>query len=522
MASSRFDQFLQWRATTEDPFVELDVSLAGLTDADLAQRAPAFAKALTAMQALEGGAIANADEKRQVGHYWLRAPAHAPDAAVGEEILANVQRIERFAIDVHAGRVRPPDGERFTKVVMVGIGGSALGPLLLADAFARPDAPATFFLFDNTDPDGMDRELARIGSLSDALILVASKSGGTPETRNGMAELQDACKRSGVMFPARAVALTMPGSALHRLAEEEGWLAAFPVWDWVGGRTSLFASVGLLPAALLGIDVRGLLAGAAAMDTATRRTELRTNPAVLLALLWHVQGGGRGDKAMVVLPYKDRLLLLSRYLQQLVMESLGKRLDRRGKVVHQGLSVYGNKGSTDQHAFVQQLRDGRADFFAVFVRVLRGRAGPSPIVGDGATSEDFLSGFWQGTRAALHEADRASATLTIAQLDERSFGAVIALFERAVGLYAELIDVNAYHQPGVEAGKKAAADVLHLQREVEAALDATPRSCVEIAQTIAADPYDVWPILQHLSANRDAIRRVGGDDPLESRFVRWK
>src|SRR4029453_13857532 len=103
---------------------------------------------------------------------------------------------------------------------------------------------------------------------------------------------------------------------------------------------------------------------------ATRRHDPQSNPSALMALMWHHATGGKGQKDMVVLPYKDRLLLFSRYLQQLVMESLGKELDLQGRRVNQGLSVYGNKGSTDQHAYVQQLRDGVANFFVVFIRVL--------------------------------------------------------------------------------------------------------------------------------------------------------
>ena len=107
-----------------------------------------------------------------------------------------------------------------------------------------------------------------------------------------------------------------------------------------------------------------------ACDAATRVHDTRKNPAALLALMWYHATGGKGEKDMVVLPYKDRLLLFSRYLQQLVMESLGKELDLEGERVDQGIAVYGNKGSTDQHAYVQQLRDGVNNFFAVFVRVL--------------------------------------------------------------------------------------------------------------------------------------------------------
>ena len=169
---------------------------------------------------------------------------------------------------------------------------------------------------------------------------------------------------------ANAVAITMPGSQWIRLAAAEDWLAQFPMFDWIGGRTSVLSAVGLLPAALQGLDVDGLLTGAAACDEATRQHDLRRNPAALMALMWYHATGGKGQKDMVVLPYKDRLLLFSRYLQQLIMESLGKQFDLLGRRVDQGLTVYGNKGSTDQHAYVQQLREGVPNFFAVFIRVL--------------------------------------------------------------------------------------------------------------------------------------------------------
>src|SRR5262249_46488064 len=139
-------------------------------------------------------------------------------------------------------------------------------------------------------------------------------------------------------------------------------------------------------AALQGIDIQGILDGARAMDAVTRSKEPLRNPSALLALMWYHAGGGRGAKDMVVLPYKDRLELFSRYLQQLVMESLGKEHDLNGRVVHQGIAVYGNKGSTDQHAYVQQLRDGVNNFFVTFIEVLRDRRARSMPVDPGVTS----------------------------------------------------------------------------------------------------------------------------------------
>jgi glucose-6-phosphate isomerase len=518
--SRGLQDYLRWRCALEDPFVELDLSHSGLSDQDLQQREGALTAALDAMVKLEAGGIANPDEQRRVGHYWLRAPGLAPEPALEDAIVRALHEVEEFAAQVHSGQLAPPEGSAFGKVVLIGIGGSALGPMLLGDAFGGPEAPLTLTVLDNTDPDGIDRQVHALGTLQDALIIVISKSGGTPETRNGMFEIEQACKAQGLQFAARAVAVTTDGSALAQRAQQEGWIRTFPMWDWVGGRTSITSAVGLLPAALIGMDVRAFLGGAAAMDALTRERNLRRNPAAMLAAFWHVQGNGRGDRQMVVLPYKDRLLLLSRYLQQLVMESLGKQQDRKGWTVHQGIAVYGNKGSTDQHAYVQQLRDGRADFFGQFVRVLQDRRGPSAEVEPGATAGDFLDGFWLGTRKALFENGRRSATLCLDRLDERSLGAVIALFERTVGLYAELIDVNAYDQPGVEAGKKAAATVLALQRKLAVILGQHPRSVTELAALAGADPADCWPILCHLAANRPDVRRSGPPDPEQARFSR--
>ena len=252
------------------------------------------------------------------------------------------------------------------------------------------------------------------------------------------------------------------------------------------------------------------------MDEATRVRDIRANPAALLALSWYHAGDGRGSKDMVLLPYKDSLLLFSRYLQQLVMESLGKERDLDGNLVHQGIAVYGNKGSTDQHAYVQQLREGVPNFFATFIEVLSDRNGPSIEVQPGVTSGDFLSGFLLGTRAALHENGRESITITIPQVNPRTVGALIALYERAVGLYASLVNINAYHQPGVEAGKKAAAAVLELQGRLLRALEQAdgPLGLENLARAAdAADQVEtVYQMVRHLAANHRGVTLEGRPD----------
>jgi glucose-6-phosphate isomerase len=482
----------------------LDISHMAFKSDFFERMKPKIESAFKAMAELERGAIANPDEKRMVGHYWLRAPQLAPTAEISREIEETVSRIKSFAADVHTGRVRPPNSDRFTQLISIGIGGSALGPMFVHDALgnAALDSMSVSFI-DNTDPDGIERVLRNIGPrLNQTLCLVISKSGSTPEPRNGLICASAALRDAGLDFARQAVAVTGEGSQLDQQAAAEGWLARFPMWDWVGGRTSEFSAVGLVPAALQGLDVDSLLAGAAACDEVTRIPEVERNPSALLALMWYHATDGRGLKDMVVLPYKDRLLLFSRYLQQLVMESLGKRLNVKGERVDQGIAVYGNKGSTDQHAYVQQLRDGVNNFFVTFIRVLES-GGTGLQVEPGVTPGDYLHGFLLGTRAALFENGRQSITITIPRVDARSLGALIALFERAVGFYASIIGINAYHQPGVEAGKKAAAAVLALQSRVVSALSSEARTAQQIASAISGDttPATVFYLLEHLASN---------------------
>ncbi|MEE2750538.1 MAG: glucose-6-phosphate isomerase [Myxococcota bacterium] len=416
---------------------------------------PALDKAVAAMSALESGEIANPDENRQVGHYWLRNPSLAPQA-LRAGIESAVEQVESIASELRAANT-------LEHVVLVGIGGSVLGTQVLAEALCEPGATPQLSVLDNTDPDGIDRVLAGV-DLAASVVVVASKSGGTMEVRNGLIELQAAFEKAGVDFASRAIAVSLEGSGLWNRSVAENWCAQIPVWPWVGGRFSVTSAVGLLPLALLGVDVRALLEGAATCDEWTRGRE--DNPALGLALAWHRAGRGRGEKAMVVMPYKDRLAVIPRWMQQIVMESIGKEVDLSGQVVHQGMAVYGNKGSTDQHSLVQQLRGGPDDFFATFVAVLSDRQGESVEVADGIHSGDCLLAMMLGTRRALSEAGKRSLTVVLDTVDARSMGGVIALFERAVGFYGTLIGVNAYNQPGVEAGKRAADDILELSRSL--------------------------------------------------------
>jgi glucose-6-phosphate isomerase len=492
----------------------LDISRMGVSEAFVESLKPKFDKAFQDMETLEAGGIANPDEGRMVGHYWLRNPEIAPTAAIKQEIIETPDDIEIFARQVHTGAIKPPQAPKFTDILSIGIGGSALGPQFVSAALAPEFPPLNLYFIDNSDPAGIERTLNQLQQrLNTTLVLVVSKSGGTPEPSNGMLEVKHAYESKGLNFAAHAVAVTMAGSKLDGIAKSDNWLAIFPMFDWVGGRTSEMSAVGLVPAMLQGIDMRQLLEGAKLMDEATRSQDIKQNPAALLALSWYYSGNGKGEKDMVILPYKDSLLLFSRYLQQLVMESLGKALDLDGKIVNQGLAVYGNKGSTDQHAYVQQLREGVSNFFVTFIEVLKDKEGSLLELEPQITSGDYLSGFLQGTRQALYENQRESITLTIPEVNPRTVGALIALYERTVSFYASLVNINAYHQPGVEAGKKAGASILKLQQAVLQVLKnaGEPLDLTTLANRAGASEEieAIYKIIRHLAANNRGIILTG-------------
>ena len=428
----------------------LDLTGMGLRPAQLAKLAAPLARAHAEMVRLEAGAIKNPDENRKVTHFSDRL-TYADSAQFRE--------VEAFARAIAAG------GE-IEQVLVNGIGGSALGPQLLQQAAhgpywneqaaaARRHFPKIYFV-DNTDSAGLADALAVL-DLGKTLAVTISKSGGTQETKNNMLALEAAYRAAGIPFGPHAAAVTMPGSELDRYARAGHWRQIFPMADSIGGRTSETNIVGHVPAALAGIDFAAVVAGGRHMDELTRNPDPAQTPAYLLAAAWYIAGRGKGERNMVVVPYSDRLGLMGKYLQQLVMESLGKEKDLDGKVVHQGLTVFGNKGGTDAHAYIQQLNDGRDDFFALFIEPLRDAA-HYPIDAQ-LSMGDYLHGFKEGLVRALTGKGRRVAEISLAAADVFNLGMLIALFERAVAVYAELIHINAFHQPGVQAYKLASKDV---------------------------------------------------------------
>ncbi|MBQ7694187.1 MAG: glucose-6-phosphate isomerase [Lentisphaeria bacterium] len=458
------------RYTITDGSTGFELNYAGMNFAEdeLAAMEPLFARAKEGIAAIERGEIKNPDEKRKVTHFTDRI------AYCKSPLFAQV---EEFARKVREGSLKGSTGKPFTAVAVNGIGGSALGPQLLQFAVNGPywnelsaeqrKGGLKIYFLDNTDSAEF-ADLCQVMDPETTLHLVVSKSGGTQETKNNMTAMENFYAARGLDFGRHAAAVTMPGSKLDKHAAEKGFLASFEMADSIGGRTSESAIVGHVPAALTGIDFERFIAGFLHMDELTRRPDPRSNPAMMLSAMWYIAGRGRGDRNMVIVPYSDRLVLLSRYLQQLVMESLGKELDLVGKVCHQGLNVFGNKGGTDAHAFIQQLNDGRDDFFATFIEVLRDAQRIE--LGDGNTMGDYLHGFCAGLTAALRNKKRQTITVRIGQLTVFELGMLIALYERAVAIYAEFIGINAFHQPGVQAYKLAATGELQLKAKLDTVL----------------------------------------------------
>src|SRR5437879_9390339 len=224
-SSSLWQRFQTYLLDYRELGFSLDISRMKFPDDLFEKMRPQIEHAFAAMRELEAGAIANPTERRMVGHYWLRNPALAPTPEIRAEIEGTIKRIKTFAADVHAGKIKTENGKPFKHVLLIGIGGSALGPQFVSDALGSRHDPMDIFFFDNTDPDGFDRVFEKMSDkLAQTLVVVVSKSGGTKETRNGMLEPQAKFKEKGQQFNKHSIALTGPGSDLDKYAEKNDWL----------------------------------------------------------------------------------------------------------------------------------------------------------------------------------------------------------------------------------------------------------------------------------------------------------
>jgi len=389
---------------------------------------------------------------------------------------------------------------RFENVVVLGIGGSALGNTALHAALNSPYhdlAPPTgvprLFVLDNVDPDLVGEFLQTVDPTK-CLFNVISKSGSTAETMSQFLiirqRLIEALGREGHKDNI-VITTDAEHGTLRPIVEDEGY-ASFVVPDGVGGRFSVLSPVGLVSSALMGIDVMGLVAGAAKMDERCRAEGLRDNPALLYAAVQWLMQARKGKSIAVTFSYSQRLASLADWYAQLLAESLGKKLGRDGEVLHAGPTPVRAVGVTDQHSQVQLYAEGPFDKWFTFLSVERADhvVGIPAGLGDqdalaylgGRTLNELFAAERDGTRAALTDADRPSVTVSFPAVTAHTVGQYLYLMEIAVAVMGELYGVDAFDQPGVEAGKLAAYALMGREgyearrAELEASARRTPRT----------------------------------------------
>ena len=365
---------------------------------------------------------------------------------------------------------------KFDNFVVLGIGGSALGPIAVHNALHHPfynlderfrDGWPRFFVEDNIDPDHLHALLSSL-DLGRTLFNVISKSGGTAETMSQFLIIRDLLRRKlGQGFARNIVITTDPHKGLMRQIVDEDKYESFGIPENVGGRFSELSPVGLFPAAMTGIDVAGLLAGARDMARRCSGDNLWENPAYMDAAVHYLADTKKGKTISVMMPYSSALRDVADWYRQLWAESLGKKLDVTGKkTIHAGQTPVKALGATDQHSQVQLYAEGPNDKIFTFIAVEQ-HAEQMPIPAcfedkegaaylGGHTMKELLEAERVGTEVALSDAGRPTVTITVPKVDEFHLGGLLYFFELETAMAGKLYKINAFDQPGVEAGKQAA------------------------------------------------------------------
>lgn len=441
----------------------------GITDAEIDALEPKLAAAADAL-------VSNRDSMK-----WRELPYNQE---------AVVEQIEAVAADVRG---------RCENFVVLGIGGSALGPIAVHQALCHlryNDLPREkrggprLFVEDNIDPERM-AALLDVIDIDQTVFNVITKSGGTSETMSQLLIVTNLLhERYGADISAHLIATTdaVKGN-LIKIAKREN-LTTFVVPDGVGGRFSELCPVGLLAAAVCGIDIRELLAGAAYMDGICNEPAVRKNPAYLLATLQYI-AMQRGMNISVLMPYADSLKYMADWYAQLWAESLGKRVDRSGRSVHVGQTPVKALGVTDQHSQVQLYTEGPFDKVVTFLGVERYRTEtripqgyadiPDVSFLSGHTQNELIKAEQSATAYALMKSGHPSNTITLPEVNAFTVGELLYLFEVMTAFAGELLDINAFDQPGVEEGKNATYALLgkHGYDEKRAELQAQPEPQAE-------------------------------------------
>lgn len=438
----------------------------GLTEQDLAAVAPEAEAAFGKFAARRGTGMTE----------WADLP-YTQDSVV-KDILAC------------AAEVR----ENFDNFVVLGIGGSALGPIAVFTAlchFRYNDLPAEkrgvkFFVEDNVDPERM-LALLDVIDVRRTVFNVITKSGATSETMSQYLIIADILKREiGEGWQKHIIATTSAKKGnLIKLAKKEGFRTFF-IPDGVGGRFSELCPVGLLPAAVLGIDIEGLLAGAAAMDKRCSECDMGKNPALAAAALQYL-AMKRGKNISVMMPYADSLKYMADWYCQLWGESLGKAVDLDGKTVHAGQTPVKSLGVTDQHSQVQLYTEGPFDKVVTIIGVEKFRGDVTIAEGaeefpdvhflSGHTMSELINTERVATEYALTRSGHMNNTVMLPEVNAESVGELLMFFQLQTAYCGELLNIDTFNQPGVEEGKNATYALFGRKgyEEKRAELDAAPK-----------------------------------------------
>lgn len=435
---------------------------------------------LSALEGAASQALENVQGRRESDLRWLDLP-------YADGVLADIQ--------AYAARVQG----RFRNVVVLGIGGSALGNTALFSALSSPyhndDPPGDLprlFVLDNVDPDLVGEWIEHFDP-AETLFNVISKSGGTAETMSQFLVFRELLiEKLGAEAHAEHIVVTTDAEkgVLREIVEREGY-QSFVVPDGVGGRFSVLSPVGLLSSALVGIDIAGLVAGAAEMDQRCANPNLQENPALCYAALQWLLQDRRQMPISVTFSYSNRLKNLGDWYAQLLAESIGKRKNRAGEDVFVGPTPVRATGVTDQHSQVQLYVEGPFDKWFTLLSVDQAdHAVRIPLAYEDLEGVAYLGNRKlaelfhaerEGTRIALTEAKRPNCSIVFPKVDAHSVGQYLYMMEFAVAIMGEFYDVDAFDQPGVEAGKVAAYALMgragfeERRAEIEAASSGNPR-----------------------------------------------
>ena len=477
------DRFAHYQSSLEGVFFDYSKNLADAQTMQLLRKLAEEAGLAEAISAMYAGAKINVTEDRPALHVALRTPLENADPSFNAAVAGTLKQMEAFVARVHSGAWTGYSGKAIADVVNIGIGGSDLGPAMVTEALQRWQLPqlSTHFV-SNVDPAHMRSTLAKLNPET-TLFVIASKSFNTLETHQNAAlarrwYLENGGDEAQIAQHFVAVSANVDKAKAFGIAQEN----IFPLWDWVGGRYSLWSAIGLPIALSVGMEqFRALLKGARIADEHFRDTPFDDNIPVIMGLLSVWYSGFVGATSQAILPYSQELHLFPSFLQQLEMESLGKSVEVDGNrlLVPSGPIVWGSAGTNGQHSFHQLLHQGThyipADFIGIVktafaedadqhAHLLANCFSQSQALMQGKSQRQaFTELLEQGKEEgpayelAKHKVipgNKPSNTLLLDELSPQTLGSLIAIYEHKVFVESVIWYINAFDQWGVELGKQ--------------------------------------------------------------------